>query len=241
MVKQQSADNWGSLDSKLIALIVHELRNPLTAIRGYSDLLLQETAGALSDTQTSFVRMIHANSNKMAELITMLSDISRLNEGRLNFSTAPLPLDGYVEQAVEQLKPISREKSILIETTVSRRLPKVLADPIRLNQVLVHLIKNAIDYNAGDSKVELMAEGQGNEITITIQDQGIGINKALQAQVFMPFFRANDLALPGVEGWGLGLSLSKMLVEHMGGKIGFESQHKEGSSFWFSLPAAQTD
>jgi len=222
--------------SKFVSVVSHELRAPMTSIKGYTDLLSKGVAGEVNIQQSEFLGIIHNNIERMSALVSDLSDISRIETGRLKLDTSPLNLKLYVEETVQRLQSRLNEKEQRLVLNIPDNLPMVSADQNRLVQVLTNLISNANKYTPNKGKIGIQAKTEGNYVRINIIDTGIGIKPSDQGKLFIQFFRSEDEMVREQQGWGLGLNVTKQLVELMGGSIGLQSKPEKGSNFWFTLP-----
>lgn len=225
--------------SEFISVVSHELRTPMTAICGYTDLLRQGAAGPMTDKQIQYLNTIRNNVDRMEILVSDLSDISRIETGRLNFTLRVVPLEDYVRETVYGLMPQFADKGQSVSIDLPNNLPKVRVDPSRLVQILTNLLSNANKYTPEKGAIHVSAIPSQLHVRVSIQDNGIGIIAADQADLFSQFFRSDDPTVRDQQGWGLGLHVAQRLIRLMGGEIGFESNYREGSTFWFSLPVAE--
>ncbi|HUF39126.1 MAG TPA: HAMP domain-containing sensor histidine kinase [Anaerolineales bacterium] len=226
-------------NSRFISVIAHELRGPMTSIKGYTDLILQGAVGEINPRQREFLEIVRANVDRMGDLVSDLLDISRIEAGRLSLATTPVSLAAHLDQVLIELKPAIQSKRQELSLEIPEDLPQVIADSSRLLQVLGNLIGNAWRYTPEGGAVRLRAAAAGGFVRVEVEDTGIGIGPEDRARLFEPFFRSEDPAVREHAGWGLGLSLSRHLVARMGGEIGVESEAGKGSVFWFTLPAAE--
>ncbi|MCJ7700280.1 MAG: ATP-binding protein [Anaerolineales bacterium] len=222
--------------SQFVSIVTHELRIPLTSIKGYTDLIRQAVIGPVNEQQMEFLNVIRSNADRMATLISDLSDVSRIERGILKLEPVLVPLHGYVDETINRLRPKIEEKEQKINNKVPHTLPRVFADPNRLVQVLTNLISNAWKYTPEGGKITVQAVQNNNMILVEVIDTGIGISSEDQTKLFTQFFRAESPEVREQTGWGLGLNVTKRLVEFMGGNIGMDSKLQVGSTFWFTLP-----
>jgi signal transduction histidine kinase len=222
--------------SKFVSIVSHELRIPMTSIKGYADLLLKQMAGPVTDQQVNFIETIRNNVERMSTLVSDLSHISRIETGRLKLDLAYFPLPSYIDEVLKTLRHKIEEKNQTLELYVTDDLPEVYADPNRFVQVLTNLLSNAWKYSPDGGWITVIARPAGGSVRLEVRDTGIGISEEDQEKLFSQFFRSEDPAVREEQGWGLGLNVTKRLVELMGGKIGVRSELGKGSTFWFTLP-----
>jgi signal transduction histidine kinase len=224
--------------SQFITIVTHELKIPMTSIRGYADLIRQGTVGPVTEKQAQFLDTIRNNVDRMADLVSDLSDISRIDTGRLKVDLQPVSINDYVRETIANLRPQFEQKSQEIKIELDPDLPLVLVDRVRLVQILTNLLSNANKYTPEQGAISISGSRQGLALRIAIQDTGIGLSESEQAQLFSQFFRSEAPEAREQTGWGLGLYVTRRLLELMQGEIGVESTAGEGSTFWFTLPIA---
>jgi signal transduction histidine kinase len=234
--------------SDFISFVSHELKTPMTSIKGYADLLAQGAVGEINDAQAGFLTTIRSNVNRMATLVSDLADISRIEAGRLRLDYGAVSIWDVVDEVMRSSEREVQTKALNLELDVSEELPSVWGDHTRLVQVLTNLVSNAVKYTPQDGTMRVRAgisETQDSAtmkglIQVEVTDSGIGIRPDEQEQIFTKFFRSEDLKAREAPGTGLGLNITKNLVELQGGNIWFESVYRTGTTFYFTIPIAGT-
>ncbi|MFN2147948.1 MAG: GAF domain-containing protein [Anaerolineales bacterium] len=226
--------------SQFISIVSHELKIPMTSIRGYADLIRQGAAGDVAPQQIKFLNTIIDNVDRMADLVSDLSDISRIDTGRLRIQLEALPLSELVRNTTAGMRPQFDARHQHVHLDIEQGLPMVLADYNRLMQILSNLLSNANKYTPDGGRVTVSAIKRGEGVRLSVQDTGIGLSEADQKRLFTQFFRSEEPEVREQAGWGLGLYVTRRLIEMMGGTIGMESELGAGSTFWIDLPAANT-
>ena len=237
----QAIQDANKAKSDFVSLVTHELRLPMTSIKGYTDLIASGMAGPLSEQQGQFLDVVKRNLDRMGALIRDLGDINRIESGRMQFELEAVELPEVIEDVMENLSEATaaREQSVMMQ--VVEGLPLVYADPTRLSQVIMNLVSNAHKYTPDGGEITIEAGHNGRIATISVRDNGLGISEENQAKLFAQFFRAEDREVREQAGWGLGLSIVKKIVEAQGGDIYFESKLGTGSTFIFTVPLALGD
>jgi PAS domain S-box-containing protein len=229
------------LKSEFIATASHELRTPLTSIRGYIDLLLLGTLGALSQPQNDFLKVVKTNIVRLVELIDDLLDVSRAEAGEMRLRRETLNLAELLYEVGEALYSQFTARSISLAIDVPDGLPPVVADRQRLRQIIVNLVGNACKYTPEGGHVDVVAHSCDDQLRVDVRDTGVGIAEEAHSHIFTPFFRADNPLREQAGGTGLGLSITKTLVELHGGEIWFESSEGQGTTFSFTLPLGAND
>ncbi|MBI4499250.1 MAG: PAS domain S-box protein [Chloroflexi bacterium] len=231
---QREAVEANQAKSEFLSRMSHELRTPLNAILGFAQLLQMDP---LTGEQRESLEQIVRGGRHLLELINEVLDISRIEVGRLQLSPEPVPLGPLLQDVVDLVRPLAAPRELTVTTDLGEVAREhVLADHQRLKQVLLNLIHNAVKYNRPGGTVTVWARPTAEqELRIGVTDTGPGIPAELQERLFTPFERLGAERTE-VEGTGLGLALSKRLVEAMGGTLGLESEVGRGSAFWVELP-----
>ncbi len=223
------------LKSQFLANMSHELRTPLNSIIGFSKVLLNRLDGELTERQEAYVSSVHNSSRHLLELINSILDFSRIEAGRFEIRSERIDLLDVVEECMETSTPLVRDKRVKLEKDVPVELPPVHGDRMRIKQVLLNLISNAIKFtHAGRVLVQVRPEAE--MVHVSVADTGIGISPADLQRLFEPFQRLDNPLAQQADGTGLGLAISKKFVELHHGRIWAESRESQGSTFHFTLP-----
>ncbi|HXF84712.1 MAG TPA: GAF domain-containing protein [Anaerolineales bacterium] len=234
--------------SEFISFVAHELKNPMTSIKGYSELLAAGAVGPINEMQANFLSTIRANVERMSALVSDLNDNAKIEAGRLRLDYKPVDVHEVVDEVIRSTKRQVEDKKQSIELDIPPKLPLVWADPIRVAQILTNLVSNAHKYTPEGGRIVIGAEASLNRwdpegarqvVHLWVKDNGIGISLEDQARIFQKFFRSDDTKAREVPGTGLGLNITKSLVEMQGGRIWFESEFRRGSTFHFTVPVAE--
>jgi PAS domain S-box-containing protein len=238
-VARDEAEAANRAKSEFLASMSHELRTPLNAILGFSQLFALDP-GLSAESRQHAAEIEHAGNHLLA-LINDIIDLSRIEAGKLTLSLEAVPVRTVVQESLQMVDAMARERGItLIDLDGSAEDALVRADYLRLRQVLINLLTNAIKYNRGDGEVRLSCSRADEGIRITVSDSGDGIPRAKQGRIFTMFDRLG-VERGTVEGTGIGLVIARRLVEAMGGGIGFDSREGEGSRFWVVFPPCLRD
>jgi signal transduction histidine kinase/HAMP domain-containing protein len=228
---------------QFLSNISHELRTPLNSIIGFTDLLLTQDLGGgpLSEQQRDFLETVARNGRHLLELINELLDLQRIAAGRMELRPEPVELAGLLDDAAGSVSAQAalHRHTLVVEPAAADQ--RVLADRMRVRQVLLNLLSNAIKFtpDGGRVTVRAAAVNGGAAVRVAVTDTGIGIAPEDQAKLFQEFVQLDASASRKYEGTGLGLALSRRLIELHGGEIGVESEVGKGSTFWFTLPGVK--
>lgn len=224
--------------SEFLSGMSHELRTPLNAIIGFTELLLTDQSEPLTEIQRDSAQEIKKAGNHLLELINEVLDIARIESGKIELNLEPVELWPLLEEAINFTTPLAQQEGIRVDVTNIIRSETIIvqADQLRLKQVLINLLSNAIKYNKTEGQVLVRTNLLDNDvIRIFVEDTGIGISQSDLDKIFESFVRVGK-KVAGVEGSGVGLSLTKRIIESMDGSIGVDSHPGQGSSFWIDIP-----
>jgi signal transduction histidine kinase len=234
--------------SDFVSFVAHELKNPMTSIKGYSELLAAGSVGQINEMQTNFLSTIRSNVERMSALVSDLNDNAKIEAGRLRLDFKPVDVADVLDEVVRSTKRQVDDKRQSLELDLPAELPSVWADRIRVGQVLTNLVSNAHKYTPEGGNIKLGAEATTNQwdpegakrvVHLWVKDNGIGISVEDQTKVFQKFFRSDDSKAREVPGTGLGLNITRSLVEMQGGRIWFDSEYRKGTTFHFTIPIAE--
>lgn len=223
-----------------LSAVYHELRTPITAIQGYSELVLDGGAGPVSDKQVRYMTIVQNNVHRLADLVTDLAEVSQIEAGRLKIHPGPLDLRTAAEDTLASLAGLIGEKELKVEIAPVSVTPVVQGDYRRVVQILTNLIGNACRYTPVGGQINVSFQQVDGMMLTTVRDTGIGVHPDEVERIFERFYRSDDPLVREQRGTGLGLSIAKSLVELHGGRIWVESEVGKGSAFGFTLPVVKS-
>jgi signal transduction histidine kinase len=229
----------GRHKSEFLASMSHELRTPLNAVIGFSDVLLERMFGELNERQEEYVRDIRDSGRHLLELINEILDLSKVEAGRMELEPAALSLPELLEHGLAMVRERAARHGIAISLDVAPEVGVIWADELKLKQVVLNLLSNAVKFTPDGGAVDVSAEIAGDEARIEVRDTGIGIDPADHERIFEAFQRGGRETRS--EGTGLGLTLSKRIVELHGGRLWMTSSVGAGSMFGFAIPVRPAD
>jgi len=221
--------------SEFLANMSHELRTPLNAIIGFSELLLERLAGALTAKQTEYVQDILSSGKHQLLLINDVLDLSRVEAGRLELERTTFPISNVIADAVALIRARATQHGIALAEQLQPSLGEIDADQRKVKQVLVNLLSNAVKFTADGGRVDVRARRENGEVVVAVADTGLGMTPDELRLIFREFGQTSSAR--GHEGTGLGLALAKRIVELHGGRIWAQSEAGRGSTFTFTLPS----
>jgi signal transduction histidine kinase len=225
------------MNAQFVSVMVHEIRVPMTSIRGYSDMLGKKIVGELNDTQTQFVETIRSNVIRMEHLVSDISDISKLRSGRIRLESKADIYQNVAQQVEADTANLAAEHQHTLTFDTPSGLPPLTLDGNRLAQVMTKLVVNALQYTPDGGQITVKAEGVDGRLKVSVIDNGVGMTEEEQSHVGELFWRADNEHVRSFKGHGLGLPVAIGFVKLMGGEFFFESAPGKGSTFGFVVPA----
>lgn len=218
--------------------MVHEVRKPMTSIRGYSDMLVKNVMGELNEMQSQFVGTIRNNIISMEHLITDISDLSKLKAGRIRPEPKMEMYKNIAMQIEKDTAELAQSRGVTLVFETPQGLPLLNLDSVRASQALRKLVDNAIKYTPeGTGQITVSAEGKENRLHIYVKDNGVGISAADQARLGELFFRGDQELVTQTKGYGMGIPIVMECAKLLGGELRWQSQTGIGSTFELILPA----
>jgi signal transduction histidine kinase/ActR/RegA family two-component response regulator len=226
--------------SEFLASMSHELRTPLNAVLGFSEVLLERMFGDINQRQEEYLRDIHGSGKHLLELLNEILDLSKVEAGRMELEYSTFDLQSLLDTAASMLRERATLRAIEVTVEVADDVGELYSDELRLKQILLNLITNAVKFTGDGGAVVVRAVRDGAEILLTVTDTGIGVPEADRERIFESF-QQGGRGSSHEEGTGLGLTLSRRMVELLGGRMWLDSEVGRGSTFGFSLPARQRE
>jgi len=223
----------GRMKTEFVRIVSHQLRSPITNLGWAIDSLMSGDLGRISEDQLEYFKILKENSSRMKELIKDLLITSRIEEGTLPIKKEKVSLTEVIKTLISEFRPFAQASNITVDFFYEENLPKISTDQNQIKVVLENLLDNAIRYMGKKGKVKINLKKIEKKILFEIRDNGIGIPPEDQTYIFQKFFRSESR---GKGGTGLGLFITKSIIEKLGGKIWFDSKEGEGTTFYFTLP-----
>lgn len=222
--------------NEFISMASHQLRTPLTSIKGYLDMMLEGDLGKISPTQRAVLREAFSSSERMVRLINDFLNVSRLQTGKFTIDKQSVDIAQILHDEVSLLKVVADQRSVEMVLKVDKKIPSLAVDSEKIRQVMLNMIDNAIYYSNPHKKVVITLKSSGKMIEFSVKDSGIGVPKSEQANLFGKFFRGTNAKKRRPDGTGVGLFLAKKVILSHDGEMIFESEEGKGSTFGFRLP-----
>lgn len=226
--------------TEFVSVAAHELLTPITAMRGYLSMVLVDGMGQVDERARGYLGKVAASADRLAALVRDLLSVSRLESGRIRMELKPTDVATVIRSAIDQLAPIAATKGLRLSFELREPVPLAMADSDRLMEVLVNLIGNAVKYTLAGS-VTVSAWEDGGKVSVSVADTGLGIAPEARERLFEKFYRVRTAETEAIEGTGLGLYVTKSMVEAMGGTISVESAVGKGSTFLVGIPVGRSE
>ena len=232
----QKLDDANKLKNKFLGITAHDLRSPLTVIKGFLDLFIMGHVGEITEQQKSFMEKMKKHCEHMLEIINDLLDYSAIETGHLELKLQEVDLNKFLIESCESNNFLAQSKSICIIPTIDKDLPNVIIDPIRINQVLNNIITNAIKFSHSETEIQMIAKRDGDYVRVIVKDQGVGIPENELPKIFKAFSQSSAKSTAGEKGTGLGLAIVKRIIDAHNGEIIVQTKVGKGSEFIIKLP-----
>ena len=223
--------------STFISVISHELKTPVSLIKGYASTLRRDDAHWDREIVENSLQVIEEEADRLAGLIENLLDATRLQAGTLKLHMAPVAIDKLIQRLAEKFR--TQSSTHTIEAAFPKTFPVVSGDEQRLMQAVSNLLSNAIKYSPNGGKITITGRVSDGQIEVSVEDEGIGFSPDLQEQLFDRFYRVDNALTRETQGAGLGLYIARSIVEAHGGRIWAEGQPNQGATFYFTLPISK--
>lgn len=224
-----------------ISMASHQLRTPLTSVKGYLSMVLEGDAGEINETQRKMLGQAFTSSQRMVYLIADLLNVSRLKTGKFIIESTPTDLSKMIDEEMAQLQEAAASRSLELTFKKPAKFPVVMLDETKIRQVLMNFIDNAIYYTPRDGKIKIELKDTGPTVEFRVIDNGIGVPKSEQHHLFTKFYRAGNARKARPDGTGLGLFMAKKVITAQGGALIFDSKEGKGSTFGFIFSKGRLD
>lgn len=229
------------MKSEFVSVASHQLRTPLTSIKWLLEMMLEGDVGKITKKQEKHLKDVFASNERMIVLVNDLLNVSRIEAGKIKIEPKEVQIEDILTEIAETLKPMAQKKNITMVCHHPKpKLPKLFIDPERISEAFKNVISNAIKYTKDGGKIELSCKQKDQVAEFAVKDNGVGIPKDQQKRIYEKFFRADNIIRMQTEGTGLGLYITKSIIESSGGKMRFESEEGKGTTFYLTLPIKKT-
>ena len=236
-LRRKTLEEANRLKSEFLANMSHELRTPLNGIIGFSEIIHDGKAGDVSATQKEYLGDILTSAKHLLQLINDVLDLAKVESGKMEFRPEPLDLQKMVRETCDIVRTMAAKKHLKIEVSIDPEVTSVVLDPAKFKQVLYNYLSNAIKFTPDSGRILVRADAEGaTEFRLVVEDTGIGIKPDDIGKLFVEFQQLDGTLAKKHHGTGLGLALTKRIVEVMGGRVGVRSRPAQGSVFHAVLP-----
>jgi len=225
------------MKTEFVSLSAHQLRTPLSAIKWTLRMLLDGDLGKITEEQREFLEKTYKSNERMINLINDLLNITRIEEGRYLYKPIFINIEPIIQSVLDAYKDEIKERKLKLNFIKPKeKLPEIKVDVEKIRLAIQNLLENAIRYTKAGGEMKISLKYLGDKIECSVSDTGVGIPEDQRARVFSKFFRGSNVIRLETEGSGLGLFITKNIIEAHGGRIWFESKEGEGTTFYFTLP-----
>jgi signal transduction histidine kinase len=232
-------DAASQMQSNFISMVSHELRTPLNAINGFLSIVLAEQVGELNERQREFLEYAHDSTEQLILLVQDILLLSKADTGQLELQYTDLALSDVLSQVVRNAGPTASKAGVTLQSQVLPSLPRLWADAERLQQVLMNLVHNALKFTSSGGLITIHAHCTGEMAEVNVTDTGCGVPTKDQPRIFERFYQSEDALLVRHGGFGLGLTVARVIIAQHGGHIWLQSEPGHGSTFSFTIPLFQ--
>ena len=237
MLANKRLQNLEQAKSKFVSVTTHQLRTPLSAIKWTFHMLLRESLGMITEEQRDFLQKGYDSTQRMIAIVNDLLNVASIEEGKFGYNFVLADFSGIIDEAIKEQTLLTQRKNIEINFQKPAELFKIKIDCQKIKLALGNLLENAINYSRTGGSVKITLKRRGpSSVEVAIKDKGIGIPKEHFLRLFSKFFRAKNAIQVHPDGSGLGLFISKNIIEKHGGKIRIESEEEKGTTVYFTLP-----
>lgn len=226
--------------SEVTSIISHQLKTPISVIKGCLEVLRSKDLGELNKKQKEYLEDALENTKKMNDLVKDLLDVAKIEEDKLEVKSKLSNLEEIIKKLVDNFYLLSKAKNCTITFKVVNKIPSTFFDPLKIEQVASNIISNAISYNKRQGIIKIILEKKGDDILFSCEDTGVGIADDEKERVFKKFYRSERTIPLDTSGSGLGLFIAKAIIEKNKGEIWLESEENKGTTFYFSLPITES-
>ncbi|MCK4781790.1 HAMP domain-containing histidine kinase [Candidatus Parcubacteria bacterium] len=226
------------MKTEFINIVSHQLRAPLTNLKWSAEILTSGKLGNVQEKHEEYFGILKENSKRMEDLINDLLTVSRLEQGQLPFKKKEISLDSLTEEMISGFDSFVKASNIKLTFKSEKKPFLIYTDPHQLKIVIENFLDNAIRYIHKKGEINVYLSARGKDAYFEVKDNGVGIPKKDQRYIFQKFFRSKNALRHQTHGSGLGLFITKSIIKRLGGKIGFNSEENQGTTFWFTLPIA---
>ena len=225
------------MKSEFVSLTAHQLRTPLSGMKWAMKMILDEELGPINKEQKEFIQDSYESNERMISLIGHLLDVTKIEEGKFLYNLELTNMEKIIRSLINSYEKDAKDKKIKIEfNSPVQKIPNIIADAEKIKVAIENLIDNSIRYSPPQTKVIISLKSSNNAINIFVKDGGVGIVKNQQKRIFEKFFRGRNIMKIDLEGTGLGLYITKNIIEAHGGKVWFESKENQGTTFYITIP-----